>query len=149
TMTRSTRSTARWPTSSGCCARRTSVASRSSWIWWRTTPATAGRGFSPRAPHGKYHDWYSWATPSTDLKAISATGGFAWHALPDGQNYLGVFTGEMPDLNYDDPAVRKAMIDVGRFWLKKGVDGFRLDAAQHVYLDFETDWGSATVLQKN
>ena len=113
---------------------------------------TSNRGpwfLAARDPHGKYHDWYSWATPSTDLKAISATGGFAWHALPDGQNYLGVFTREMPDLNYDDPAVRKAMIDVGRFWLKKGVDGFRLDAAQHVYLDFETDWGSATVLQKN
>lgn len=107
-----------------------------------------------RDPHGKYHDWYSWATPSTDLKAISATGSFAWHALPDGQadpkqHYLGVFAGEMPDLNYDDPAVRKAMIDVGKFWLRKGVDGFRLDAAQHVYLDFETDWGSASVLQKN
>ena len=102
-----------------------------------------------RDPRSKYHDWYSWATPSTDLKAISATGGFAWHALPGGRNYLGVFTGEMPDLNYDDPAVRKEMIDIGRFWLKKGVDGFRLDAAQHVYLDFETDWDSASVLRKN
>ena len=102
-----------------------------------------------RDPHSKYHDWYTWATPDTDLKAISATGGFAWHALPDRQNYLGVFTDEMPDLNYDDPAVRKAMIDVDKFWLKKGVDGFRLDAAQHVYLDFETDWNSASVLKKN
>ena len=107
-----------------------------------------------RNPHSKYHDWYTWATAETDLKAISATGGFAWHALPDGQTdskqyYLGVFTDEMPDLNYDDPAVRKEMIDVGKFWLKKGVDGFRLDAAQHVYLDFETDWNSASVLKKN
>ena len=102
-----------------------------------------------RDPHGKYHDWYTWATPKTDLKAISATGGFAWHALPDGENYLGVFTDEMPDLNYEDPAVRREMIDVGKFWLKKGVDGFRLDAAQHVYLDFETDWDSTSVLRKN
>lgn len=107
-----------------------------------------------RDPHSKYRDWYTWATPDTDLKAISATGGFAWHALPDGQTgskqyYLGVFTDEMPDLNYDDPAVRKEMIEVGKFWLKKGVDGFRLDAAQHVYLDFETDWNSASVLRKN
>ncbi|HJR13373.1 MAG TPA: alpha-amylase family glycosyl hydrolase [Rhodanobacteraceae bacterium] len=102
-----------------------------------------------RDPHGKYHGWYTWATPETDLKAISATGGSAWHALPDGQNYLGVFTDEMPDLNYDDPAVRKEMIDIGRFWLKKGVDGFRLDAAQHVYLDFETDWGNPLALRKN
>lgn len=102
-----------------------------------------------RDPHSTYHDWYTWATPSADLKAISATGGFAWHALPNGENYLGVFTGGMPDLNYDDPAVRKEMIDVGKFWLKKGVDGFRLDAAQHVYLNFETDWDSASVLKKN
>jgi glycosidase len=107
-----------------------------------------------RDPHSRYHDWYTWAKPDTDLKAISATGGSAWHALPGGstdskQHYLGVFTGEMPDLNYDDPAVRKAMVAVGKFWLKKGVDGFRLDAAQHVYLDFETDWGSVSVLQKN
>jgi glycosidase len=102
-----------------------------------------------RDPRSQYRDWYTWATPSTDLKAISATGGSAWHALPGGQNYLGVFTDEMPDLNYADPAVRKAMIAVGKFWLKKGVDGFRLDAAQHVYLDFETDWSNASVLQKN
>ena len=102
-----------------------------------------------RDPSSKYHDWYSWATPPTDLKAISATGGFAWHALPNGGHYVGVFSNEMPDLNYDDPAVRKAMIDVGKFWLKKGVDGFRLDAAQHIYLDFETDWNSQSVLKKN
>ncbi|TAN02643.1 MAG: DUF3459 domain-containing protein [Rhodanobacteraceae bacterium] len=100
-------------------------------------------------PHGKYHDWYTWATPETDLKQISATGSYAWHALPDGQSYLGVFTAEMPDLNYDDPAVRKEMIEVGKFWLKKGVDGFRLDAAQHLYLNFDTDWGSQVVLKKN
>ncbi|HET6905502.1 MAG TPA: alpha-amylase family glycosyl hydrolase [Rhodanobacteraceae bacterium] len=100
-------------------------------------------------PHSKYHDWYTWATPDTDLKAISATGGQAWHTAPNGKNYLGIFTSEMPDLNYDDPAVRAEMIKIGRFWLDKGVDGFRLDAAQHVYLDFETDWGSDSVLQKN
>jgi glycosidase len=102
-----------------------------------------------RDPHGRYHDWYTWAKPETDLKAISATGSYAWHALPGGQSYLGVFTDEMPDLNYDNPAVRKEMIDIGKFWLQKGVDGFRLDAAQHVYLDFDTDWNSAPVLGKN
>ena len=102
-----------------------------------------------RAPHSRYHDWYTWAQPDTDLKAISATGGFAWHALPDGQHYLGVFAPVMPDLNYDDPAVRAEMIKVGRFWLRKGVDGFRLDAAQHLYLDFETDWDRPGVLEKD
>jgi glycosidase len=105
-------------------------------------------------PHSKYHDWYTWATPGTDLKRISATGGQAWHAAPNSrpdsrQYYLGVFTSEMPDLNYDDPAVRAEMIKVGRFWLDKGVDGFRLDAAQHVYENFETDRRTAAALKKN
>ena len=107
-----------------------------------------------RNPRSSYHDWYTWATPDTDLKQISATGGFAWHALPDGQTdsghyYLGVFTREMPDLDYDNPAVRKQMIEIGKFWLKQGVDGFRLDAAQHIYLNFDSDWDSPSVLAKN
>ncbi|HJP97262.1 MAG TPA: alpha-amylase family glycosyl hydrolase [Rhodanobacteraceae bacterium] len=102
-----------------------------------------------RDPHSRYHDWYTWATPATDLKEISATGGAAWHALPDGQHYLGVFFSGMPDLNYDNPAVRREMIDIGKFWLKKGVDGFRLDAAQHIYDNFDTDDDSAVVLEKN
>ncbi len=102
-----------------------------------------------RDPHDPHRDWYTWAKPDTDLKAISATGGPAWHALPDGQNYLGIFNAEMPDLNYDAPAVREEMIRVGKFWLKQGVDGFRLDAAQHIFDDLETDWDSPTVLEKN
>jgi glycosidase len=100
----------------------------------------------PKDPH---HDWYTWATPHSDLKAISATGTPAWHRAPNGQYYVGVFTGAMPDLNYDNPAVRKAMIDVGTFWLHEGVDGFRLDAAQHIYDDLRTDMDSPEALRKN
>jgi glycosidase len=55
----------------------------------------------------------------------------------------------MPDLNYDNPAVRDEMIRIGRYWLKKGVDGFRLDAAQHVYFDFASQAGNPQVLAKN
>jgi alpha-amylase len=101
---------------------------------------------NPKDPH---HDWYVWATPQSDLSAISATGGPAWHRAPNGQYYVGVFTGNMPDLNYDNPAVRKEMIDVGRFWLKQGVDGFRLDAAQHIYDDLRSDMDSPVALKKN
>jgi alpha-amylase len=101
---------------------------------------------NPRDPH---HDWYAWATAKTDLDAVSATGGSAWHAAADGTHYLGIFTGDMPDLDYDTPAVRKAMIGIGQFWLKQGVDGFRLDAAQHIYLDFKSEEDSASVLGKN
>jgi alpha-amylase len=100
----------------------------------------------PKDPH---HDWYVWAKPNSDLKAISATGGPAWHRAPNGQYYVGVFTSAMPDLNYDNPAVRKEMIDVGAFWLHEGVDGFRLDAAQHIYDDLRTDMDSPVALKKN
>jgi len=100
----------------------------------------------PKDPH---HDWYLWAKPGTDLKAISAVGGPAWHRAPNGAYYEGTFTGAMPDLNYDNPAVRKAMIETGRFWLHLGVDGFRLDAAQHIYDDLRTDMGDPIALQKN
>ena len=101
---------------------------------------------NPGDPH---HDWYSWASPDTDLHAISATGSPAWHSTPNGQHYLGIFTGEMPDLNYDNPAVRREMIAIGKFWLRKGVDGFRLDAAQHIYLNFDSQWSDAAVLRQN
>ncbi|RDS80684.1 alpha-amylase family glycosyl hydrolase [Dyella psychrodurans] len=100
----------------------------------------------PKDPH---HDWYVWAKPGSDLKAISATGGPAWHRAPNGQYYVGVFTSAMPDLNYDNPAVRKEMIDVGAFWLHQGVDGFRLDAAQHIYDDLRSDTDSPVALKKN
>ena len=100
-------------------------------------------------PHSPYHHWYEWATAATDLKQISATGDPLWHATADGQRYLGVFTAQMPDLNYDNPAVRAEMVKVGRFWLDKGVDGFRLDAAQHIYDDSEADMDSPVALKKN
>ncbi|GLQ91846.1 alpha-amylase family glycosyl hydrolase [Dyella acidisoli] len=100
----------------------------------------------PKDPH---HDWYLWAKPGTDLQAVSAVGGPAWHRASNGAYYEGTFVSAMPDLNYDNPAVRKEMIDVGRFWLKQGVDGFRLDAAQHIYDDLRTDMGDPIALQKN
>ncbi len=87
-------------------------------------------------PNSRYHDWYVWAGKNTDLRERSALGGHAWHDI-DGEHYLGIFAAQMPDLNYDNPAVRKAMIRIGRFWLRKGVDGFRLDAARHIYENFE------------
>ena len=100
-------------------------------------------------PGDPHHDWYSWATPKTDLQAMSATDSPAWHETPDGAHYLGVFTGAMPDLNYDTPAVRAEMIKLGRYWLNLGVDGFRLDAAQHIYWDFKSQQHDPAILKKN
>jgi alpha-amylase len=100
-------------------------------------------------PNDPHHNWYSWAHADTNLDAISATDTPAWHTTPGGQHYIGVFTGTMPDLNYDTPAVREEMVRMGQFWLKKGVDGFRLDAAQHIYYDFKSQDGDSTILKKN
>lgn len=99
-------------------------------------------------PASPYHRWYSWADSRTDLKAASAVGGQAWRRAGKA-HYLGDFTGAMPDLDYDNPAVRREMVKLGQFWLKQGVDGFRLDAAQHIYYDFKSQDGDPLVLQKN
>lgn len=101
---------------------------------------------NPKDPH---HDWYSWAAPGTNLAAASAAGDKAWHALPDGRHYLGIFSRGMPDLNYDTPAVREEMVKVGQFWMRQGVDGFRLDAARHIYLNFKSQEGDPAVLREN
>jgi alpha-amylase len=55
----------------------------------------------------------------------------------------------MPDLNFDNPEVRQEMIKVGQYWLKQGIDGFRLDAAKHIYGDFSATINSPVVKAKN
>lgn len=101
-----------------------------------------------RDPASPYHDGYEWSDRHTHLSAISATGSPAWHALGK-QHYLGIFVAEMSDLNFENLAVRKEMIKIGQFWLKRGVDGFRLDAAQHIYDDFESQRDDPQILAKN
>jgi len=101
-----------------------------------------------RDPADPHHDWYSWAGPHTDLHAEDAAGAQAWHALGKAY-YLGDFSSNMPDLDYDTPALRKEMVKLGQYWLKKGVDGFRLDAAQHIYYDFKADADNPLILKKN
>ncbi len=71
-------------------------------------------------------DWYIWQDHPNNWQA--SFGGKAWEydALTD-QYYLHLFTKEQPDVNWRNPDVRKAQMDVFRFWLERGVDGFRLD----------------------
>ncbi|MBX7125648.1 MAG: alpha-amylase [Cyclobacteriaceae bacterium] len=62
-----------------------------------------------------------------------------WHAV-DGdslaEHYYGFFSSHMPDLNFDNPKVRQEFVEIARFWLTEmKVDGFRLDAARHIYPD--------------
>ncbi|MDT0631745.1 alpha-amylase family glycosyl hydrolase [Rubrivirga sp. S365] len=85
-------------------------------------------------------DWYVWRDPRPDGSPpnnwLSAFGGPAW-TLDErtGQYYLHSFLPEQPDLDWRHPALRAAMFDVLRFWLDRGVDGFRVDVANHVLKD--------------
>jgi alpha-glucosidase len=71
-------------------------------------------------------DWYIWRDQPNNWQA--SFGGQAWEYDPvTGQYYLHLFTKEQPDVNWRNPEVRKAQLDVFRFWMERGVDGFRLD----------------------
>ncbi|HEX7339779.1 MAG TPA: alpha-amylase family glycosyl hydrolase [Rhodanobacteraceae bacterium] len=100
-------------------------------------------------PDSKYRDWYTFAGKYTDVHQDNAFGSPAWHRAKDGQHYLSIFAPTMPDLNYDNPAVRKKMIAIGDFWLKLGVDGFRLDAARHIYVNLASDVDNPASVAKN
>lgn len=85
-------------------------------------------------------DWYLWRDPAPGggppNNWLSVFGGSAWeydHAT--GQYYYHAFLKEQPDLNWRNPAVRDAMRDALRFWLDRGVDGFRLDVIWHLIKD--------------
>jgi alpha-glucosidase len=77
-------------------------------------------------------DWYIWRDPAPDggppNNWLSFFGGPAWTFDPQtGQYYLHQFVTQQPELNYRNPAVLSAMLDSMRFWLDRGVDGFRVD----------------------
>ncbi|MDQ3653994.1 MAG: alpha-amylase family glycosyl hydrolase [Chloroflexota bacterium] len=85
-------------------------------------------------------DWYFWRDPAPDggppNNWISPFGGSQWALDPTtGQSYLHPFGVEQPDLNWRNPAVEAAMFDVVRFWLERGVDGFRIDVANFIMKD--------------
>src|SRR5690349_19591622 len=85
-------------------------------------------------------DWYIWLDPAPGRGApnnwLSEFGGSAWQFdEATGQYYYHAFLKEQPDLNWRNPAVVAAMHDVLRFWLRRGVDGFRLDAVWHLIED--------------
>src|SRR5690625_219874 len=104
---------------------------------------------SARDANSPYRDWYTWSGKYTDVETPNAFGGQAWHQTSDGQYYLSIFAPSMPDLNFDNPAVRKKMIGIGKFWLEQGADGFRLDAARHVYVDLASDADNPAAVRKN
>jgi alpha-amylase len=73
---------------------------------------------------------YVWSEEREDT--VGVYGGPAWHPAGDGSYYLGLFDPGMPDLDHREPAVTEAMLDIATYWVDLGVDGFRIDAIQHV-----------------
>jgi oligo-1,6-glucosidase len=87
---------------------------RRDWYWWRPEPA---------------NDWQSYFS------------GPAWE-LDDatGEYYLHLFSRKQPDLNWENPAVREAVYSMMRWWLGRGVDGFRMDVINMISKDLANGW---------
>lgn len=99
--------------------------------WFRESRASRN---NPR------RNWYIWADPRLDGSPpnnwLSVFGGPAWEwDEATGQYYLHSFLKEQPDLNWRNPQVKEAMFEVARFWLDRGVDGFRIDVAHYILKD--------------
>lgn len=100
--------------------------------------------------HEKYRDFYVWypaekiqfsggqAVAPNNWRCIMAMVESAWE-WDRGRHsfYLHSFDQRMPDLNLNNPAVRREIVDIAKFWLDRGVDGFRLDAVCHYGFDAE------------
>lgn len=95
---------------------------------------------SKSSRENEYADWYVWADPKPDGSPpnnwLSIFGGSAWAwNSTRRQYYLHNFLTSQPDLNFHNRKVQKAMLDVARFWLDKGVHGFRLDTVNFYFHD--------------
>src|ERR1700690_3150234 len=81
-------------------------------------------------------DWYLWRDKPNNWQSM--TGGSGWHYVSErNQYYWASFLTFQPDLNYRNPEVKRTMLDIVRFWLGRGVDGFRLDIFNVIYKDAE------------
>ena len=90
------------------------------------------------SPDSPKRDWYVWSDTNDgypDARIIfldSETSNWTWDPVA-GQYFWHRFFSHQPDLNYDNPEVQDAMLDVLRFWLDLGIDGFRLDAVPYLF----------------
>ncbi|HET7183027.1 MAG TPA: alpha-amylase family glycosyl hydrolase [Candidatus Limnocylindrales bacterium] len=96
-------------------------------------------------PGGPFGDWYLWRDPApgsgprrrrrpNNWRSFFGGPGWAWDETR-GQFYFHTFLAEQPDLNWRNPEVREAILDVVRVWLDRGVDGFRLDVFNTFFKD--------------
>ncbi|HXG65164.1 MAG TPA: maltose alpha-D-glucosyltransferase [Blastocatellia bacterium] len=90
------------------------------------------------SPHSSKRDWYVWS--DTDQKYSQARvifsdterSNWTWDEMA-GAYYWHRFFSHQPDLNYDNPEVQQAMLDVVSFWMELGIDGFRVDAVPYLF----------------
>ena len=92
---------------------------------------------SRKSRDNDYADWYIWRDARPDGSAPtnwrSIFGGSAWEWCEERQQYyLHTFAPQQPDLNWENPDVRRALIDIANFWVNKGVGGFRIDAITYI-----------------
>ncbi len=83
----------------------------------------------------EYYNYYTWAN------ADSIPAGRTFRQIPgcSDQYYECNFSTDMPELNYDNPDVRKAVLDVAKYWIDLGIDGFRFDAIKYIYFNDTTN----------
>lgn len=85
-------------------------------------------------PGSPWHDFYIWS--DTDDGTLSVFGDPAWTYVPQtGQYYFSSFSPHQPDLDWRNPQVRRAIFDAMKFWIHRGVRGFRLDAVPYISKD--------------
>ena len=93
---------------------------------------------SRRDPASPKRHWYVWSDTDERYRGAriifidTEKSNWTWDPLAK-QYYWHRFFSHQPDLNYDNPEVQEAMVDVMRFWLDKGVDGFRVDAVPYLF----------------
>ena len=85
---------------------------------------------SAKGASSPYRDWYVWRSENPGWTQPWGSGA-VWHAR-GGAYYYGVFWQGMPDVNLQHPPAKKEMDDIAAYWLKMGVDGYRLDAARYI-----------------
>jgi alpha-glucosidase len=95
--------------------------------------ALAAEPGSPERARYHFRDGQGPDQPPNNWRSVF--GGPAWSRVPDGQWYLHLFAPQQPDLNWTQPDVRAEFADILRFWLDRGVDGFRIDVANGLAKD--------------
>ncbi|MGI6644190.1 MAG: alpha-amylase family glycosyl hydrolase [Bacilli bacterium] len=107
---------------------------------WFTRSAQVKTGKDLNGNPVSYRDLYHWKYSTTPLKE-------PWYRFgTTDYYYYAKFSSGMPELNYDNQTTRDFMVDVAKYWLGFGVDGFRIDAVKHIYMKDEVSKNSSDVV---